>query len=114
MFVRSTCRRSAQSTLGSVYPPAVTGEQYPDGIQSAAGSCARARRWVLSFSTHGQVAQLVEQGTENPRVGGSSPSLATIELTEGSGHEVRPFVLFAVRKRSEDSGARCKSLANKG
>ena len=27
---------------------------------------------------HGQVAQLVEQGTENPRVGGSSPSLATI------------------------------------
>ncbi len=26
---------------------------------------------------HGQVAQLVEQGTENPRVGGSIPSLAT-------------------------------------
>ena len=26
----------------------------------------------------GQVAQLVEQGTENPRVGGSTPSLATI------------------------------------
>ena len=26
----------------------------------------------------GQVAQLVEQGTENPRVGGSIPSLATI------------------------------------
>ena len=25
----------------------------------------------------GQVAQLVEQGTENPRVGGSTPSLAT-------------------------------------
>ena len=25
----------------------------------------------------GQVAQLVEQGTENPRVGGSIPSLAT-------------------------------------
>ncbi len=25
----------------------------------------------------GQVAQLVEQRTENPRVGGSSPSLAT-------------------------------------
>ena len=29
-------------------------------------------------STSGQVAQLVEQGTENPRVGGSIPSLATI------------------------------------
>ena len=26
-----------------------------------------------------QVAQLVEQGTENPRVGGSSPPLATTE-----------------------------------
>jgi hypothetical protein len=26
----------------------------------------------------GQVAQLVEQGIENPRVGGSIPSLATI------------------------------------
>ena len=29
-------------------------------------------------ASHGQVAQLVEQGTENPRVGGSIPSLATI------------------------------------
>ncbi len=28
----------------------------------------------------GQVAQLVEQGTENPRVGGSTPSLATFLL----------------------------------
>jgi hypothetical protein len=27
----------------------------------------------------GQVAQLVEQRTENPRVGGSIPSLATIQ-----------------------------------
>ena len=26
---------------------------------------------------HGQIAQSVEQGTENPRVGGSTPSLAT-------------------------------------
>src|SRR5574340_190596 len=32
-------------------------------------------------ASQGQVAQLVEQGTENPRVGGSSPSLATIDLT---------------------------------
>ena len=29
---------------------------------------------------HGQVAQSVEQRTENPRVGGSIPSLATIFL----------------------------------
>jgi hypothetical protein len=28
--------------------------------------------------SRGQVAQLVEQGIENPRVGGSIPSLATI------------------------------------
>ena len=30
----------------------------------------------LYFPPHGQVAQLVEQRTENPRVGGSIPSLA--------------------------------------
>gem|GEM_PF-6177588 len=30
-----------------------------------------------SYVNHGQVAQLVEQRTENPRVGGSTPSLAT-------------------------------------
>ena len=30
----------------------------------------------------GQVAQLVEQRTENPRVDGSIPSLATIQLTQ--------------------------------
>jgi hypothetical protein len=30
---------------------------------------------------NGQVAQLVEQRTENPRVGGSIPSLATIQIT---------------------------------
>jgi hypothetical protein len=37
---------------------------------------------VLWFHTEasGQVAQLVEQRIENPRVGGSSPSLATIPL----------------------------------
>jgi hypothetical protein len=36
--------------------------------------------WVclIRRSNSGQVAQLVEQRTENPRVGGSIPSLATI------------------------------------
>ena len=33
------------------------------------------RVWLLDF---GLVAQLVEQRTENPRAGGSIPSLATI------------------------------------
>ena len=32
------------------------------------------------MNSSGQVAQLVEQGTENPRVGGSIPSLATLLL----------------------------------
>jgi len=34
----------------------------------------------LSATRFGQVAQSVEQGTENPRVGGSIPSLATLVL----------------------------------
>src|SRR5580658_1401520 len=33
---------------------------------------------IRGSSEYGQVAQLVEQRTENPRVGGSIPSLATI------------------------------------
>ena len=36
---------------------------------------------TMSKQHPGQVAQLVEQGTENPRVGGSIPSLATIEIS---------------------------------
>ena len=32
---------------------------------------------IRAFARYGQVAQLVEQRTENPRVGGSIPSLAT-------------------------------------
>ena len=34
-------------------------------------------RVTATFRALGQVAQLVEQRTENPRVGGSIPSLAT-------------------------------------
>ncbi len=34
----------------------------------------------LSMRVSGQVAQSVEQGIENPRVGGSIPSLATIHI----------------------------------
>jgi hypothetical protein len=37
---------------------------------------------------HGQVAQLVEQGTENPRVGGSIPSLATSRASASAGAPV--------------------------
>ncbi len=35
---------------------------------------------MSSSGLKGQVAQLVEQGIENPRVGGSTPSLATLLL----------------------------------
>jgi hypothetical protein len=39
---------------------------------------------LVNRCTHsGQVAQLVEQGIENPRVGGSIPSLATAALLAG-------------------------------
>jgi hypothetical protein len=38
--------------------------------------------------SNGQVAQLVEQRTENPRVGGSIPPLATISPWVRSGHLV--------------------------
>ena len=46
--------------------------------------------WLTCFSpyqphveTVAQIAQLVEQGIENPRVGGSNPPLGTIFLTAG-------------------------------
>ena len=41
----------------------------------------RLRLLPLRYSGSAQVAQLVEQGTENPRVGGSIPSLGTIPLS---------------------------------
>ena len=48
-------------------------------------SCIRVVRSVIyvpAFGATGQVAQSVEQGIENPRVGGSSPSLTTIRIRE--------------------------------
>jgi hypothetical protein len=44
---------------------------------------ANAVRAASSAVAIGQVAQLVEQGTENPRVGGSIPSLAILFLSVG-------------------------------
>ncbi len=35
---------------------------------------------LINFCTFARIAQLVEQGIENPRVGGSSPSLGTINF----------------------------------
>jgi hypothetical protein len=55
----------------------------------------------LCFSRDGQVAQLVEQRTENPCVGGSIPSLATFSQTQA--HWCAQFVstLSAMMRRSE-------------
>ena len=39
---------------------------------------------LLHWGLPGQVAQLVEQRTENPRVGGSIPSLATTHIRHPS------------------------------
>src|SRR6185436_17173703 len=56
-----------------------------------------------------QVAQLVEQRTENPRVGGSNPplgtSLDTTTLRFGQLRDHRPKVL----KSTEDAHAKCMS-----
>ena len=48
-----------------------------------------------NFSIDGQVAQLVEQRIENPRVGGSIPSLATTNSNRLEGG----FCLSTPRKR---------------
>ena len=44
----------------------------------------------------GQVAQLVEQRTENPRVGGSIPSLATVGIIERIRGSIDGHLLVAV------------------
>src|SRR5438445_11416149 len=45
--------------------------------QTAALDCAGSARHTTRPSVCAQVAQLAEQGTENPRVGGSIPPLGT-------------------------------------
>ena len=46
---------------------------------------------LRAFSARAQVAQLVEQWTENPRVGGSIPPLATIQFKKLSLLNGSPF-----------------------
>ena len=52
----------------------------------------------------GQVAQLVEQGTENPRVGGSTPSLATTALAAA-------FCLFATACQPDACEQLCRRVS---
>ena len=42
-----------------------------------------------------EVAQSVEQGTENPRVGGSIPSLGTLKIKGLRLNAVTPFLFLA-------------------
>jgi hypothetical protein len=63
----------------------MAGSQFCIEVQTGAGqgreSSLKARPGGTASSRtadDAQVAQLVEQGTENPRVGGSNPSLGTI------------------------------------
>ncbi len=60
----------------------------------ANNSNAPQHRPSRGHAAPGRVAQLVEQGIENPRVGGSIPSPATIEFkTLRDPHELRVFRL---------------------
>ena len=60
----------------------------------------QGRATGLAPGFQGQVAQLVEQRIENPRVGGSIPSLATISLIS------RQFALLTVPMERPDRPAR--------
>ncbi len=56
------------------------------------------RRFMLNFShASGEVAQLVEQRTENPCVGGSIPPLTTLEKAR----KLNVFWPFLMRCRCE-------------
>ena len=46
-------------------------------------SLAKQRNFIYNSSCCAEVAQLVEQGTENPRVGSSILSLGTIKELKG-------------------------------
>ena len=63
-------------------------------------------RIIPPLVTHGRVAQLVEQGIENPRVGGSIPSPATMYFkTLQNPHKLRVFRLCQKRSIDPTSGA---------
>ena len=61
----------------------------------------------------GQVAQLVEQGTENPRVGGSTPSLATISLVRRLASGGAFVVLLLAGCAADDCADLCTRSANR-
>ena len=76
--------RVAEKTGPGAHPPvpqAQAAGRGPDTQQARRGlRAARTRR--LYSRAHGLVAQLVEQRIENPRVGGSIPPQATIQIND--------------------------------
>jgi hypothetical protein len=59
----------------------------------------------------GQVAQLVEQGTENPRVGGSIPSLATSSFPSLGCASLRAPAALAEHRSLRSAGASLRAPA---
>ena len=59
----------------------------------------------LERNKRGQVAQLVEQRTENPRVGGSIPSLATNRITHFFSGTAIALVVKHLANRGRHPGA---------
>ena len=57
--------------------------RFPLTEQVHVGLIPRSSEGLCSRIINGQVAQLVEQRTENPRVGGSIPPLATTQKNTG-------------------------------
>ena len=57
---------------------------------------------IKQFATrtvpYAQIAQLVEQRTENPRVLGSIPSLGTVKKEKPSAERMRAFVYLGKKK----------------
>ena len=67
----------------------------PTGLDRSARCKSNMPRRIAPLIPHGQVAQSVEQGTENPRVGSSILSLATFRIKD-----LRPVLesfIFALR-----------------
>jgi hypothetical protein len=62
------------------------------------------------FKTGAEVAQLVEQWIENPRVGGSSPFFGTTSFTPKPSVSGTPFYSFAVIKLNPLIAPGLKSL----
>jgi hypothetical protein len=75
-----------------------------EGVPASGVQNYIANRGTGAVKTEGQVAQLVEQRTENPRVGGSIPSLAIdpVFLKRHHSASVRPLVAFCFAAESRD------------